>query len=93
MCDALHVADKLSHGVRHQMMEALWSATISGGRTGTPGEPFQETIEQRDRSRALATEFAAGSIERRFYADMAKFAEKDIQPEVEDGLPTDGRSW
>lgn len=91
--DALHIADKLSDDVRHQMMEALWSATISGGRTGTPGEPFQETIEQRDRSRALAAELPAGSIERRFYADMAKSAERDVQREIEDDLPTDGRSW
>jgi len=75
------------------MMGALWSATISGVRSGTPGEPFPETIEQRDRSRAIAKDLPAGSIERRFYADMAKSAERDVQREIEDDLPSDGRSW
>ncbi|MCB5281400.1 MULTISPECIES: helix-turn-helix domain-containing protein [unclassified Arthrobacter] len=90
---ALHIADKLGDDARHEMMGALWSATISGGRSGTPGEPFQETIEQRDRSRALAKDLPAGSIERRFYSDMAKSADRDVQREIEDDLPTDGRSW
>ncbi|ALQ30257.1 hypothetical protein ATC04_06540 [Arthrobacter sp. YC-RL1] len=90
---ALHVADKLGDDTLQQMMGALWSATISGGRSGTPGEPFQETIEQRDRSRAIAKDLPAGSIERRFYADLAKSAEKDVRREIEDDLPTDGRSW
>jgi transcriptional regulator with XRE-family HTH domain len=91
--DALHIADKLGDDARQEMMGALWSATISGGRSGTPGEPFPETIEQRDRSRAIATDLPAGSIERRFYADMAKSAERDVQRELEDGQPSDGRSW
>lgn len=90
---ALHAADKLGDDVRQQMMGALWSATISGVRSGTPGEPFPETIEQRDRSRAIAKDLPAGSIERRFYADMAKSAERDVQRELEDDLPSDGRSW
>jgi transcriptional regulator with XRE-family HTH domain len=90
---ALHAADKLGDDARQQMMGALWSATISGVRSGTPGEPFPETIEQRDRSRAIAKELPAGSIERRFYADMAKSAERDLQREIEDDLPSDGRAW
>jgi transcriptional regulator with XRE-family HTH domain len=90
---ALQAADKLGDDVRQQMMGALWSATISGVRSGTPGEPFPETIEQRDRSRAIAKDLPAGSIERRFYAVMAKSAERDVQRENEDDLPSDGRSW
>ena len=90
---ALHIADKLGDDARQQMMGSLWSATISGGRSGTPGEPFPETIEQRDRSRAIAKGLPVGSIERQFYADMAKSAERDIEREIEDDQPSDGRSW
>lgn len=90
---ALHIADKLGDDARQQMRGSLWSATISGGRSGTPGEPFPETIEQRDRSRAIAKDLPAGSIERQFYADMAKSAERDIERELEDDQPSDGRSW
>lgn len=91
--NALHIADKLGNDARQEMAGALWSATISGGRSGTPGEPFPETIEQRDRSRAIAKDLPAGSIERRFYADMAKSAERDVKRELEEGLSSDGRSW
>ena len=90
---ALHAADQLGEDVQRAMAGALWSATVSGVRSGTPGEPFPETIEQRDKSRDIAKELPAGSIERRFYVDMAKSAEKDILREVEDGLPADGRAW
>lgn len=90
---ALHIADKLGEDARKEMMGALWSATISGGRSGTPGEPFPETIEQRDRSRAIAKDLPAGSIEKRFYTDLVKSAERDVQREIEDDLPVDGRSW
>ena len=75
------------------MRSALWAATTSGVRSGTPGEPFPETIEQRDKSRDIAKDLPAGSIERRFYTDMAKSADRDILREIEDDLATDGRAW
>ncbi len=90
---ALHAAHRLGEDVLRDMTGALWAATISGVRSGTPGEPFPETVEQRDRSRDIAKDLPAGSIEKRFYADMAKSAENDILREIEDDLPTDGRSW
>jgi transcriptional regulator with XRE-family HTH domain/DNA-binding transcriptional ArsR family regulator len=90
---ALHAADRLGQDVLQYMIGALWSATISGIRSGTPGKPFPETIEQRDRSHNIVKELPAGSIEKRFYTNMAKSAERDIQREVEDVLPTDGRAW
>lgn len=90
---ALSAADQLGDDMRREMAGALWSATISGVRSGTPGEPFPETVEQRDRSRAVATDLPAGSIVRQFYTDIAKSAERDIQREAEDDRPNDGRSW
>lgn len=90
---ALHAAERLGEEVRREMIGALWGATISGVRSGTPGEPFPETVEQRDRSREIAEQLPAGSLEQRFYSDMAKSAEKDIARELADDVPDDGRAW
>ena len=90
---ALLTAAKLGEDVQNKMIGALWGATISGVRSGTPGEPFPESIEQRDRSREMARDLPAGSIEKRFYIDMAKSAERDIARDIDDDLPTDGRTW
>lgn len=75
------------------MIGALWGATISGVRSGTPGEPFPETIEQRDKSREIAKDLPAGSIEKRFYTDMAKSADRDILRDMDHDRPTDGWAW
>ena len=71
-----------------------WGAVVRSHlrcQAGRPERRFR-TIEQRDRSRAIAG-LAGGSIERRFYADMAKSAERNVQREIEMTLPTDGRYW
>jgi transcriptional regulator with XRE-family HTH domain/DNA-binding transcriptional ArsR family regulator len=90
---ALRAADRLGDDVRREMAGALWAATISGIRSGTPGEPFPETVEQRDRSRQVAKGLPTGSLEERFYRDMAESAERDIAREAEDDAPDDGRAW
>jgi transcriptional regulator with XRE-family HTH domain len=90
---ALHAADRLGEEVRGEMIGALWGATISGVRSGTPGEPFPETVEQRDRSQEIAAKFPGGSLEERFYRDIAKSAERDIARELVDDVPDDGRAW
>lgn len=90
---ALHAANQLGKDALRNMASALWSATISGIRSGTPGEPFPETIEQRDKSRAIANNLPYGSIEKQFYTDIAKSADKDIVRDIADDLPSDGRDW
>lgn len=90
---ALHAANQLGEDALRSMASALWSATISGIRSGTPGEPYPETIEQRDRSRAIANNLPFGSIEKQFYLDMANSADKDIVSDISDDLPSDGRIW
>jgi transcriptional regulator with XRE-family HTH domain len=90
---ALHAADRLGEDVRREMVGALWGATISGVRSGTPGEPFPETVEQRDRSRQIAKQLPTGSLEEQFYSDMAESAERDIAREAKDDAPDDGRIW
>lgn len=93
VCTALQAAARLGEDARGEMAGALWSATISGVRSGTPGEPFPETVEQRDRAREIAKQLPTGSLEERFYRDMAESAERDIAREAADDAPDDGRTW
>lgn len=89
--DALHVADNLSDAVRHQMMEALWSATIPvAGPVSPVSRSRRRSSSETDRARS----------QRNLRLDPSRDgftpiwrAERDIQRELEDDLPTDGRSW
>lgn len=89
---ALAAAGRVGPECRDQMVSSLWGATISGGRTGTPGEPFPEDIEQRDRSRDLAQTMPLGSVERKFYEDMAASAASNIHRSAYEDLE-DGHDW
>ncbi|MGH8923853.1 MAG: helix-turn-helix domain-containing protein [Acidimicrobiia bacterium] len=61
----------------------LHAMVISGTRVGTPGEPFREDIEQRDRSRQIATSLRRGSPAHRFYTSLARSAESSIRRTLE----------
>ena len=60
---------------------ALHSALMSGSRTGTPGEPFAEDVEQRDKARKIADELPVGSPGERFYRSLQRAAEHAIERE------------
>jgi hypothetical protein len=90
---ALHAGARHGENVKREMVGALWGATISGSRTGTPGQPFPEDVEQRDRSAATADQLPKGSLEEQFYRDMAASAEVSIARDAEVDVPNDGREW
>ena len=90
---AMRTTAHLGADMQRKLTGALWSATVTGMRSGVLGEPYPETIEQRDRSREIAKNLPAGSIERKFYTDMALSAERDITRELGDDLASDGRDW
>ena len=54
---------------------------MSGGRTGTPGEPFAEDVEQRDEARKVADKLPVGSPGERFYRSLKRAAEHAIEGE------------
>ena len=60
---------------------ALHSALMSGGRTGTPGEPFAEDVEQRDEGRKIADGLPPGSPGERVYRSLQRAAEHSIERE------------
>lgn len=90
---ALNSAARFGDECRQEMVGALWAATISGTRMGTPGQPFEEDVEQRDRSRALAESLPKGSAEEEFYRAMAASAEQSIARSIAEDRADDGRPW
>lgn len=90
---ALHAAGRFGQGCRDGMASALWGATIAGTRMGTPGQPFREDVEQRDRSSDTAAKMPRGSVEETFYRDVAASAERAIARSQGDDMPDDGRDW
>jgi hypothetical protein len=73
---------------------ALHASVISGTRSGTPGQPFSEDIEQRDKSALIAQTLPRGSVEERFYRSLQNSAEQSIRwSEERDERLLDGRDW
>lgn len=72
----------------------LHSAAMRGVRMGTPGQPYQEDVEQRDKATELAETLSLGSIEHQFYRSLASTAESRIKWEADrDALLDDRRTW
>ncbi len=63
-------------------------------RAGTPGKPFREDIEQRDKTSELAAALHPGSIEHKFYRSLASTAESQIKWAIDRGAVLhDRRTW
>jgi hypothetical protein len=90
---ALRAGARFGDDCRQAIDSGFWGATISGARMGTPGQPFREDVEQRDRSIEAAKSFPKGSIEEEFYRGMASSAEQSIARSVAEDRTHDGRDW
>jgi hypothetical protein len=90
----LRRAEELGDDVAQSVASGFYSAVLSGGRSGAPGQPFPEDVEQRDRSREIASGLSRGSIEEKFYSALRESAEQRIRwDESEDVRFRDGRNW
>jgi hypothetical protein len=91
---ALNAASRLGDEFVKSIGGSLHAAVSTGTRTGIPGQPFAEDVEQRDRSAAIAAKLPAGSIERLFYESLVASAEQKIKWEARhDEQLQDGRDW
>jgi hypothetical protein len=81
--DMLDRAAILGSDCYSSVASGLHSAVVSGGRSGKPGEPFPEDVEQRDRSYEIARTLTVGSPAHRFYTSLAKSAEASIRWSIE----------
>jgi len=91
---ALRTAARYGEECVHLISGGLFTATTSGGRSGSPGQPFPEDIEQRDRSAGIARTLPPGSVEANFYRSLEKSARENIQWSADRGEQLmDGRNW
>ena len=91
---ALEIASKEGDELVQSIGGGLHSAVATGTRSGTHGQPFEEDVEQRDRSTEVARTLPAGSIERRFYESLISSAEHSIRWNAEsDAELVERRDW
>lgn len=92
--DALRTAERHGDDYVQAIGGGLHSAAIRGMRAGTPGKPFREDIEQRDKASELAAALPPGSIEHKFYRSLASTAESSIKWTIDrDAVLHDRRTW
>ena len=66
----LRVAAELGEEELNQVMGSLYSAVVFGPKKGSFGKPFNEDLEQRDKSRAIIKNLGPGTPEHRFYGAL-----------------------
>ena len=62
-----------------RVKNALHRSAASGFRSGIPGEPFPEDVEQRDWARDMASRVPIGSPTYQFYDELRRSAEESIR--------------
>jgi hypothetical protein len=69
-----------SHGGKclESATSALYSAAVSGGKQGTPGEPFPRDVEALEKSKSALDSLPRFSPAYRFYDLIKQDAEKNI---------------
>ncbi|GAA4462563.1 hypothetical protein [Phytohabitans houttuyneae] len=90
---ALHIAERHGQDSIRAIGNGLHAAVTTGSRSGSIGEPYQEDIEQRDKSAEIANKLPTGSIEQSFYHSLTRAAEASIKWEIEHDRATDRRDW
>lgn len=90
----LALAETIGGDAANELGRALHIASTNGVRTGVPGEPFRDDVEQRDRAEAIAATLPGGSIEQRFYRSLARSAADFMRWASEiDDKQSDHRDW
>jgi transcriptional regulator with XRE-family HTH domain len=77
--DLLERARKLGEECYKRVSSSLHSAAIQGSRTGTPGQPFQEDIDQRDQAALMMKKLPASSPAVKFYKSLHDIAVEAIK--------------
>jgi hypothetical protein len=91
--EALDAAARFGEDCEQTMRGAIWAATITGSRMGTPGEPFPEDVQQRDECAKIAKTLSKGSPGEKFYLALSESAEESIRRHAEMDARDDRRDW
>jgi len=70
-----------SHGAKmlRALRSTLFSGAAFGSRSGTPGEPFPEDLELRQKATETLAKLGRFDPAYEFYADLVKHAEHEIE--------------
>jgi transcriptional regulator with XRE-family HTH domain len=91
---ALDAAARFGDECERNMSSALWAATVTGPRSGAPGKPFPEDLQQRDECAAIAKTLVRGSRGEKFYTSLSESAEQSIRWDAQrEGARNDTRDW
>jgi hypothetical protein len=91
---ALNLSARIGGECARAVGGGLHAAVVSGARSGSPGEPFPQDVEQRDRASAIAERLPRDSIEHVFYLSLVRQAEASMGWSLEsDAQLVDGREW
>ncbi len=82
--ELLERAQKFGDDCYRSVSSSLHGMAIHGGRTGTPGQPFQEDIDQRDRAAKMMRELPPTSPAYKFYKSLHKMAIDNIKRDTID---------
>jgi len=74
----LERANTFGEACYHNVCSSLYHSVVSGVKSGTPGQPFQEDIDQRDKSHEMMQELTYGSPAYKFYESIYNRAKREI---------------
>jgi hypothetical protein len=90
----LRAAANYDEKILQHVSSNLYASVISGVRSGTPGQPFNEDLEQRDKSLEIYRSLTPGTVEAKFYQSLERSARQSIKSHAErDEKLLDGRDW
>lgn len=89
----LRSAEKQGRKTLELVEDALKHSASVECRTGSPGEPYPETLEQIEECNRLAHIYQDSECLERFYVELAAMGERDAQWEIEMDQRSDGRRW
>ena len=81
----LSAASSMSTTCLEDVAGDLYSVTLSGSRSGKPGQPFPRDIQTRDDARSVLNDLPNGSPARRLYENVLSSAETRIDAQLREG--------
>lgn len=81
----LSAASSMSTTCLEDVAGDLYSVTLSGSRSGKPGQPFPRDIQTRDDARLVLNDLPNGSPARRLYENVLSSAEARIDAQLREG--------
>jgi hypothetical protein len=76
--ELLNQAELISDQAVRDISSALWSASVSGGRSGVVGEPFEEDVALRTHAEQVLSGLGKLDPAYRLYVDLLQHAKENI---------------